>query len=97
MFKTIIAATDGSDHGTRAVKLAAGLARLSKAKLILVHVPALRHNSHAATGDSGQEALAREGRAKALGNVRYGGSLRGMGAWGCNLIMSWVFTMSGQT
>ena len=38
MFKTIIAATDGSDHGTRAVKLAAGLARLSKAKLILVHV-----------------------------------------------------------
>ena len=38
MFKTIIAATDGSEHATRAVKIAAGLARLSKAKLILVHV-----------------------------------------------------------
>jgi nucleotide-binding universal stress UspA family protein len=38
MFKTIVAATDGSDHATRAVKFAAGLARLSKAKLILVHV-----------------------------------------------------------
>jgi nucleotide-binding universal stress UspA family protein len=38
MFKTIITATDGSDHATRAVKIAAGLARLSKAKLVLVHV-----------------------------------------------------------
>jgi nucleotide-binding universal stress UspA family protein len=38
MLKTIIAATDGSEHGRRAVKLAADWARLSKAKLILVHV-----------------------------------------------------------
>jgi nucleotide-binding universal stress UspA family protein len=38
MFKTIIAATDGSKHGARAIKLAADLARLSKGELFLVHV-----------------------------------------------------------
>jgi nucleotide-binding universal stress UspA family protein len=38
MFKAIMAATDGSEHAIRAVKIASNLARLSKAELILVHV-----------------------------------------------------------
>lgn len=57
MFKTIIAATDGSDGGTRAVKLAASLARSSKAKLTLVHV-----RPHYATASMLQQAVASKKR-----------------------------------
>ena len=57
MFKTILAATDGSDHAARAVKFAAGLARLSKAKLILVHV-----RSNYATASTLQQAMAAKKR-----------------------------------
>jgi nucleotide-binding universal stress UspA family protein len=57
MFKTIIAATDGSDNGMRAVKLAASLARLSKAKLVLVHV-----RPHYATASMIQQAIASKRR-----------------------------------
>lgn len=38
MFKTIIWASDGSDHANRALDLARGLAEASSAKLIAVHV-----------------------------------------------------------
>jgi nucleotide-binding universal stress UspA family protein len=38
MFKKILAATDGSDHGTKAVKFASELAGKYGAKLVLVHV-----------------------------------------------------------
>lgn len=38
MFKKILAATDGSDHGTKAVELASELAAKFNAKLVLVHV-----------------------------------------------------------
>ncbi len=38
MFKTIIAALDGSDHGRRAVAMAAKLAAHHGARLVLVHV-----------------------------------------------------------
>lgn len=38
MFKTIIWATDGSEHANRALDLARGLAEASSAKLIAVHV-----------------------------------------------------------
>jgi nucleotide-binding universal stress UspA family protein len=67
MFKTIIAATDGSDYGTRAVKLAAGLARLSKAKLILVHV-----RPHYGTISLLQKAMASKARLPAAVNDEVG-------------------------
>jgi len=38
MTKTILAATDGSDHAERAVEVAAAIADIYDAKLILVHV-----------------------------------------------------------
>ncbi len=38
MFKTILVATDGSDHAKRAVAMAADLAKKSKAKLVALHV-----------------------------------------------------------
>ncbi|MDH3671913.1 MAG: universal stress protein [Gammaproteobacteria bacterium] len=38
MFKKILTATDGSDHGTKAVELASELAAKYGAKLVLVHV-----------------------------------------------------------
>jgi nucleotide-binding universal stress UspA family protein len=38
MFKTIIWASDGSEHATRALELARGLAEAHSAKLIAVHV-----------------------------------------------------------
>lgn len=38
MFKKILAATDGSDHSSKAVKLASELAEKYGAKLVLVHV-----------------------------------------------------------
>ncbi len=38
MFKTILVATDGSDHAKRAVGLAADLAKKYKAKLVALHV-----------------------------------------------------------
>lgn len=38
MFKKILAATDGSEHGTKAVELASELAAKYGAKLVLVHV-----------------------------------------------------------
>ena len=38
MFKTIIWASDGSEHANRALDLARGLAEASSAKLIAVHV-----------------------------------------------------------
>jgi len=57
MFKTIIAATDGSDHATRAVKIAVSLARLSRAKLILVHV-----RPHYGTNSMLQQAMAAKKR-----------------------------------
>ena len=38
MFKKILATTDGSDHGTKAVELASELAGKYGAKLVLVHV-----------------------------------------------------------
>ncbi len=38
MFKTILVATDGSDHAKRAVGLAADLAKKYQAKLIALHV-----------------------------------------------------------
>ena len=38
MFKKILAATDGSDHATKAVELASELAARYGAKLVLVHV-----------------------------------------------------------
>jgi len=38
MFKTIVAATDGSAHSQRAIELAAGLATAHGSRLVLVHV-----------------------------------------------------------
>ena len=38
MFKTIVAATDGSAHGDRALALAESLAREADAQLVVVHV-----------------------------------------------------------
>ena len=38
MFKTIVAATDGSKHALKAIDLASELAAKDQAKLILVHV-----------------------------------------------------------
>jgi nucleotide-binding universal stress UspA family protein len=38
MFKTIIWASDGSDHANRALELARGLADESSARLLVVHV-----------------------------------------------------------
>jgi nucleotide-binding universal stress UspA family protein len=38
MFKTIIAATDGSPHGDRALALAESMAREADAQLVVVHV-----------------------------------------------------------
>lgn len=38
MFETILAATDGSEHGTKALKIAADLASRYGAKLVLIHV-----------------------------------------------------------
>lgn len=38
MFKTIVAATDGSAHSRRAMELAAGLAAAHGSRLVLVHV-----------------------------------------------------------
>lgn len=38
MFKTIVAATDGSAHGDRALELAESLAREADAQLVVVHV-----------------------------------------------------------
>lgn len=38
MFKTIIAATDGSDHANKAVRIAGDLAGKYDAKLILIHI-----------------------------------------------------------
>lgn len=38
MFKTIVAATDGSAHGERALALAESLAREADAQLVVVHV-----------------------------------------------------------
>ncbi len=45
MFKTILAATDGSDHAKKAVELASDLAQKYAAKLILVHVIKNEHVS----------------------------------------------------
>lgn len=38
MFKTILAATDGSDHANKAVRIAGDLAGKYDAKLILIHI-----------------------------------------------------------
>ena len=38
MIKKFLVAVDGSDHGWRALELAAGLAKLSDAELIIMHV-----------------------------------------------------------
>jgi nucleotide-binding universal stress UspA family protein len=37
-YKTILAATDGSEHARKAVELASDLAKKYEAKLILIHV-----------------------------------------------------------
>lgn len=38
MFKTIVWASDGSEHASRALELARGLAEASSAKLVAIHV-----------------------------------------------------------
>ena len=47
MIKTILAATDGSNHAERAVEVAASMADIYKAKLVLVHVLPDVVNEHA--------------------------------------------------
>jgi nucleotide-binding universal stress UspA family protein len=62
MIKTIVVATDASNHAQKAVKLASEMARLYKARLVIVHSLLLDANSRILRKLANRQELTREQR-----------------------------------